>query len=286
MDTLAIRAAAASVTGARHLRASRNGQDAAVAVAVSPRVTPVAGLRDDMQLNCMWSGGIVVVCDGCSSGASSEVGARLGSLLFARSLAARLHGGANVSAIETWSAVRADVVRALSDLLERASGDRARAIHDMFLFTIIAAAVTRDGAAVWAVGDGAYSFGDSFGSKSRDTTRVLGPFADNAPPYLGYDLLGDPQAAHFDVAPAATRSIVIATDGALDLATDGALDLATGLERFTADRYLDHPDALRRELAVLARAHERIDWEERRVVRTPAVLQDDCAIGVLRWSAP
>ena len=29
---------------------------------------------------------------------------------------------------------------------------------------------------------------------------------------------------------------------------------------------------------------ERIDWDERRVVRTPAFLQDDCAIGVLRWS--
>ena len=35
---------------------------------------------------------------------------------------------------------------------------------------------------------------------------------------------------------------------------------------------------LRRELALLARGDERIDWARARVVRTPAVLQDDCAI--------
>ena len=41
--------------------------------------------------------------------------------------------------------------------------------------------------------------------------------------------------------------------------------------------------ALRRELTMRAKPQERIDWEARRVVRTPAELQDDCAIAVLRW---
>jgi hypothetical protein len=265
MDTIAIRAAAASVTGARHARSARNGQDAAVALPAPMRAHELGHRVDDVGRDVA----VVVVCDGCSSGASSEVGARLGALLFARSLGARLRGGSSVTAVETWAGVRADVVRALTELVERMPGDRERAIRDHFLFTIVAAAATRDGGAVWALGDGAWSFGDH--------TRVLGPFADNAPPYLGYDLLGDPQPAHFEVAPASCASIVIATDG--------ALDLETGVERFTADRYLDHPDALRRELAVLARASERIDWAERRVVRRPALLQDDCAIGILRWSA-
>jgi hypothetical protein len=264
MDTVAIRASAASVTGARHSRAARNGQDAAIAMCSDAGISSDSGAMSSGQ----GAGpvGVVVVTDGCSSGASSEVGARLGATLFARSLYARLLAGAPIAAAETWTAVRADVVRALADLLERMLGDREQAIHDMFLFTIVAAAATREGAAVWALGDGAYSFGSE--------PRVLGPFADNAPPYLAYDLLGAPQAACFEVS----------SSNAIVVATDGALDLETGLERFAADRYLDHPDALRRQLTLLARSTERIDWDERRVVRTPAQLQDDCAIGILRWS--
>jgi hypothetical protein len=88
-------------------------------------------------------------------------------------------------------------------------------------------------------------------------------------------LIGDAYPARFEVAAPCCGAIVIATDGATEL--DG------GLERFAASKFVDHPDALRRHLAVLARASERIDWNERRVVRTPAPLQDDCAIGVLRW---
>lgn len=250
-----IRAAAAAVTGARHLRCARNGQDAAIAW---------TGALDRGPS----SGGVVVVCDGCSSGASSEVGARLGAVLFARLISAQIQAGRPVTRPETWAAVRADAVRALVELLERMPGDRERAIHDHFLFTVIAAAVAGDGAAVWALGDGAYTIGDA--------TRVIGPFPDNAPPYLAYDLLGEPQTAKHAFADTSYGSIVIATDGALDLGGD--------LAQFATDKLVDHPDALRRHLAVLARTPERIDWDERRVVRTPAPLQDDCAIGVLRWS--
>jgi hypothetical protein len=49
-----------------------------------------------------------------------------------------------------------------------------------------------------------------------------------------------------------------------------------------APRFFEHADALRRRLAILARPAERIDWAERRVVRAPAMLQDDCAIAMLR----
>lgn len=250
MNTIELRAHAVAVTGARHLRGARNGQDAAASL-----------VGDGFAL--------VVVCDGCSSGGSSEVGARLGSRLFAGALGARLSRGERPSAEATWNGARGDVVRALAELLERLPGDRSAAIEELFLFTLVAAAATRDEAAVWALGDGAYSFGE--------TTRVLGPFADNAPPYLAYDLLGEPQEAAFEVAPAGWASIVVGTDG--------ACELDDGLARFAAAKYVAHPDALRRELAVLARSTERIDWDERRIVRVPAVLQDDCAIGVLHRRA-
>lgn len=236
----------AAVTGARHQRDARNGQDAA----------------------CTWtqgSIGIAVVCDGCSSGASSEVGARLGAAMFARALAVRLLDGQAVLDVATWDGARTDVVGVLSELVSMLAGDRDRVVHDHALFTIVATAVCGDDAAVWALGDGAYSFGD--------TTHVIGPFEDNAPPYIAYDLESDPRPAHFVIAPPCE---VIA------VATDGAIELADGLAPFTASRFFDHADALRRRLAILARAAERIDWVERRVVRAPAMLQDDCAIAMLR----
>src|SRR5262245_27261714 len=119
-----IRASAAAVTGARHLRCARNGQDAAV---VWIGHDAAGSSRDARHRDAPLDGtrpaagelAVVVVCDGCSSGASSEVGARLGAALFARSLAARLQAGAAVTSEPTWSAVRDDVVRVLAELLER-----------------------------------------------------------------------------------------------------------------------------------------------------------------------
>lgn len=233
-------AAAAAITGARHLRVARNGQDA----------------------TALWvgdGGAAVVVCDGCGSGASSEVGARLGASLAIHAIAGLLAKGEPPSTL--WAAVRAHIAGALASVVEQMAGDRANAIRDHFLFTIVAAAITRHEAAVWMLGDGAYLLGGR--------THVAGPFDGNQPPYLAYDLLGAATPAHLAVGP--VGPVVVATDGGADL------DLA----RFATRRFVDHPDALRRHLAVLARGTERLDWDERRVARTPAVLQDDCAIGVL-----
>jgi hypothetical protein len=201
------------------------------------------------------------VCDGCSAGAYSEVGARLGAALVVAALARRLAADERVE----WSEVRTEVVRALAELVDRMGGDRVRVVVDHFLLTIVAVAATRDGASVCVIGDGAYAFDGE--------TRVRGPFADNQPPYLGYALLGDDPPAHVEAVPAGTRVVA--------LGTDGATELTGGLARFTEPRYLEHADRARRELAVLARGREVIDWDERRVVRT-AELHDDCAIAVVR----
>lgn len=273
MDT--IKKTAATVLGARHARIARNGQDAAV-VWGGTREPAAVDLRPPREVASVDAGrevAVAVVCDGCSSGASSEVGARLGAKLFTGAVSTRLCAGASALDPATWEHARRDVVASLADLLERMLGGlpraaRLEAIRDYLLFTIVAAAMTRDGAAVWALGDGVYSFGD--------TTRELGPFRDNEPPYVGYDLLGQQHEAHF--ATASSDTVIIGTDG--------AAELHGGIERFAGARFLDHPDLLRRELALLARSVERIDWDERRVVRTPAVLQDDCAIAVLRREAP
>lgn len=241
MDTIT-----ATVIGASHMRLARNGQDAAAA-ASGPG----------------WAA--AVVCDGCSAGAFSEVGARLGAALVVAALARRLADAPESGHHGLWTAVQADVIRALAALVDRMGADRVQTVVDHFLFTIVAVAATREATTVLAIGDGAYSFGDR--------THALGPFADNQPPYLGYALLGDTPVARVETAPAGTRIVAIATDG--------MLDLKAGLAAYAQPRYLEHADRARRELAVLARGREIIDWDERRVTRT-AELHDDCAIAVVR----
>ena len=239
-----ISTAAAAVIGARHARVARNGQDAAAAWAER-------------------GAGAIVVCDGCSAGASSEVGARLGARLVLATVQRELQ---HASASHVWPVVRARLVDELARLADALPGDRAQVVHDHLLFTIVAAAWKGDEVAVWALGDGGYLLGDR--------ACVLGPFADNQPPYLGYDLLGEPPASHLEIADArAIDRVIVATDGAAEL----------GLEQFAAPALAAHPDALRRKLAVLARGDERIDWDARRVERRAALLQDDGAVAILRW---
>lgn len=247
MNTISqVRTAGAAVTGARHLRSARNGQDA-----VATWVGEAAGA--------------VVVCDGCGSGGSSEVGARLGAQLVIAALARRI-GRAHAGDPELWEAVRAEVVAQLAALAAGMPGALEQVVHEHFLFTVVAAAVDGDHAAVWALGDGAYAI--------DGRSQVLGPFAENQPPYLAYDLLGMAQPAHF----APTEAV---SSGTIVVATDGVAEL--GLEAISIDASLAHPDALRRRLTVLARGAERIEWDARRVVRTPAALQDDGAVAILAW---
>src|ERR1044071_4513381 len=121
MNTIWARAAA--VSGARHLRMARNGQDAAA-----------TGVGD--------GAGAIVVCDGCGSSPSSEVGARLGAQLVIGAVAARLQAGERPTAL--WGGVRAQVAAALRPLADAMPGGRAAAIREHFLFTIVAAAVRGD----------------------------------------------------------------------------------------------------------------------------------------------
>lgn len=254
MSTSAVAAAAAAVCGAAHQRLARNGQDAAARWSEARRA-------------------VVVVCDGCGSGARSELGAIFTANAMVAAMARQLRAGASAVEEEPWEVARREVTAALRQLLaswRHESYDELALIEQHLLCTVVAAACDERGASVWALGDGAFVLDGAL--------TQLGPFADNAPPYLAYDLLGEPRPAHFHSVRAERGVALVATDGAAALGED--LLALTG-----HDRYLAHPDALRRYLATLARGSERIAWSERRVERTAAPLQDDASIGLLRWSA-
>ncbi|HEY4176332.1 MAG TPA: protein phosphatase 2C domain-containing protein [Kofleriaceae bacterium] len=267
MNTKSLRVASAAVIGARHTRDARNGQDAATAW-------------------CDGNRAAIVVCDGCGSGASSEVGARLGARAVLGAITARLAAvtmptpeegasrpsSANACSVdaEFWTGVRAEVVAFLGYVARQLPGAMEDVVHDFLLFTIVAAVVVDDTAYVWAIGDGAYAI--------DGVARELGPFANNQPPYIAYDLIGTPAKAHVETARLCT-SVIIATDGVAEMRANDQLAVA----RISRDpaAFVANPDALRRYLAKQAKSDERIDWATQRVIRTPAHLQDDGAIGLI-----
>ena len=216
--------AGGSVTGRAHAVLGRGNQDA------------FAWVDDDGVL-------VAVVCDGCSSGRHSEVGAHLGARLVATAVGRGVAAGADVGRHDFWEAVRGAVLGQLSGLARAMGGDLRTIVEEFFLFTIVGAAVGPERAALFSVGDGLVVVD---GAATR-----LGPFPGNEPPYLAYGLLADdgPRFVLHDVVPrAAIGSLLVGSDGAADLLDRQPLD-----QFWADDRCFANPDAVRRRLTVLTR---------------------------------
>ncbi|MBN1209138.1 MAG: protein phosphatase 2C domain-containing protein [Myxococcaceae bacterium] len=254
--------AAASVIGREHVRAGRNNQDA---------------------LSVRAEGGVLaaVVADGCGSGAHSEVGAQLGARCVAEAALDVLKGGTPVEDAGFLEAVRARVLKFLTTLTAQLGSSL---VGEHLLFTIVGAVITPERTLVFSAGDGLWVL--------NGAVHPLGPFPNNAPPYLAYGLLS-PGAVPLE------RQALVATEEvmALMLGTDGAADLAKLSEArvperdepvgplsqyWTDARYFQNPDALRRRLALLGRESVRADFTAHRLVRTPGLLADDTTLIVLR----
>ena len=224
-------AAAGSVTGRDHRRAERDGQDG-YAVVVTEDVVAA------------------VVTDGCSSGRSSEIGARIGAAWLA-ALTERQFRAAVAVASERAEGVSArtvasEIVRELLGRLEvlarslDASGEvKAARVDEALLFGFLAVVVTTETTIVFGIGDGIVLAGGEL--------TVLDPGPENAPPYVAYGLLGarlEPRI-HF-VGPTAKVDLVA-------VATDGLIPLGSALGELAADaRYAKNPSLLRKRLVVLS----------------------------------
>jgi len=219
-------AAAGSVTGREHRRAERDGQDGH-AVVVTPDVVAA------------------IVTDGCSSGARSEIGARLGAGWLAALVEQRFgHGVRDAEhAVTLARAVTAELLVRLG-LLARsldAAGDVVAArIDESLLFGFLAAVVTPAVTIVFGVGDGIVVV--------DGLVTSIDPGPDNAPPYVAYGLLDPARAVpvvHF-VGPTADVSVVA-------VATDGLAPIAPSLASLASDpRYAANPSLLRKRLVVLS----------------------------------
>ncbi|MEZ4401143.1 MAG: protein phosphatase 2C domain-containing protein [Kofleriaceae bacterium] len=250
----AVEVAVASVAGAAHRRLGRPNQDAAHVVRVP--------------------GGVVaVVCDGCGSGRRSEVGATLGARLWTQVVAARLRAGATVGAVDI-DALAAEVLARLAVVAAALGDDVAEVTRDLLLFTSVVAVVTDAQVVVAAIGDGVVVLDEE--------AHVLGPFPDNAPPYLAEGWFGPVPAARVWSSPrTASGRLILATDGAVPL-VDGAGTLAALVDDAAVYR---NPAVLERRLALRATDQIALDWDAQVSRQRAALLDDDTTLAVVRWGA-
>ncbi len=246
--SLPLEIAGGSVPGSAHVLAGRNNQDA------------FCWARTE-------SGLVAVVCDGCGSSSHSDVGANVGARLIAQSAAGLLDARMEPAAL--LERVRGDVVARLRLLAtamsieassDRGSGTATRystTVVEHFLFTAVGVIVDARFATTFALGDGLIV--------ANGDHHRLGPFPNNEPPYLGYDLLDKKEHRRpFDVHQPIPRgdldSLLIGTDGVLDLdgmaerKLSGREDNVGALSQFWHDdRFYRNPDMVRRRLTVINR---------------------------------
>jgi hypothetical protein len=227
--------AAGSVAGREHTRLHRNNQDGVAALVEPGRI-------------------VAAVCDGCSAGRSSEVGARLGAAWIVASLPRILADRPDES--ELGERLAAGLVEYLRQIAAGLGGGPA-VVRDYLLFTFLAAVVEPERALILGLGDGLFAVDGE--------RRVLDPGPENAPAYLGYRLV-DPAQLHAPPSLDPKLHLRAATVDSLVLATDGAAALLP--HELDAPLYAHNPSL----------AQKRLNAIERR-------LDDDTSLVVIRRRA-
>lgn len=163
-------------------------------------------------------------------------------------------------------------------------------VGEFFLFTVVGFLATRTTAVAFHGGDGVLAWNGEI---------TVWQALRNAPAYPAYELTGSslqglqPDAFRFAIDRCLSvdrlDSLLIGTDGVTDwLAAaaesfPGTTEPIGPLSRFWEDDTLfANPDALRRRLFRANQAHQRADWEGRRLHRIPGRLPDDTTLVVIR----
>lgn len=257
--------AAGSVTGRMHTAVGKANQDA-----YAFRAAPF-GLCG-------------VVCDGCGSGIRSEVGASVGARIISEQVLAEMQSGQSIRDVAMWERIRVRTLEAFRGLLGMMGEPAARIVAEYFLFTVVGVAISNDGVVIFGIGDGLWAM-------NGDIVK-LGPFAGNAPPYLGYGLLGEGPSfiIHRECALNDFESALVGTDGAVDYeAVSGALypggrgEKVRPLSTFWQEnKYFQNEDAIRRTLSLVNREVNRPIWTEKRIQKESGLLEDDTTLFVVR----
>lgn len=193
------------------------------------------------------SGGDIVVgliTDGCGSGKQSEIGAQIGAKVFGQKLFALATRNLNQGKSEftRWAEVKMHTLGVLQSLASQIDDSMTQALNDL-LYATVGFLVTPENTYVFHCGDGSYAV-------NEEITK-LGPFENNAPPYLAYALTdGHSTRSYLALTKYKTedvQSLCVTSDG-VDYIKDFQFVLKTWLSE---DIVFKNPDVLRRRLAVM-----------------------------------
>jgi hypothetical protein len=213
---------------------------------------------------------VAVVCDGCSAGEKSEVGAELTAKYVLQSVFAELDNDDpenrdGFSWDSVLYAVGAKLDYLAEDLLNNGSQDDlskelTKIIEQYFLSTIVGVLITPEEITIFSMGDGVFAVDGEF--------QTLGPFPDNKPPY---PMLATKKLREYNYMVSKFRvqtftdpsiqTILIGSDGVLDMIEAHAAnacypgtDKPVGdISRLFAPEFFSNPDNLRRHLALMNR---------------------------------
>jgi hypothetical protein len=237
---------------------------------------------------------VVVVADGCGSGAHSEVGSKIGVACIANFLAAAVGNLANSKSEplltdQFWDRVKSQVVAHLTVLANAMGGSLTHTVNNYFLFAFVGVLILKERTYIFSFGDGIYAV--------NGEVVVLGPFPGNAPPYLMYNLTGSTLAAHSPeqlkiqvdrILPTdELEHCAVGSDGVVDLISiasmnvPGCKDLVGPLEQYwTKPFYTQNPDGIRRHLARINKEMPSGDRVKK------GLLRDDTTLAVVVRVSP
>ncbi|MEO8284978.1 MAG: protein phosphatase 2C domain-containing protein [Chloroflexota bacterium] len=232
---------------------------------------------------------VAVVCDGCSSSPYSEVGARLAARFLACRIASLASSSPEITPVESFlEEARLNLLDFLHATALTLGAAVEQVVHDYFLFTVVGVLTTQSEALFFSMGDGIFAV--------NGNVMQIGPFPDNAPPYVGYGLLGEHFSGrqlsfviHCRMPTAHLDSFAIGTDGAVDLiaaegqTVPGSDKQVPPLREFwREDIYFTNPAALTNRLCLINTDVITIDWQAHRRVTQCGRLRDDTTLFVGR----
>lgn len=242
-----------------------------------------------------------IVCDGCGSGKYSEAGSKVGVRLIAKAIKENL----NVFMSQPmqlfrseppypfWERVRQDVLAQIRILVRAMGGSLSQTVTDYFLFTTVGFLMTPFGVSIFSIGDGVFII--------NGEVKTIGPFPENKPPYITYDLTGssvtdnNPSLRFFQINEILkiddVQSILIGCDGLEDFIGSENKVIPGGKEKdlvgpvsqfWEQDGFFTNRDMVRRRLAVVNRPYQKIVWDKKQVIRKKGLLRDDTTLIVVR----
>jgi hypothetical protein len=241
---------------------------------------------------------VAVVCDGCGSGAHSEVGAWLGANMVATALFSHCVKG-YLDFSRVLERVRQDVLAGIRVQANLFGGSFSSTINDYFLFTTVGVVMNSRTTHVFTIGDGVCGMSFKSDYEHVDGNRTFhsfGPFPDNCPPYMAYDLVEssiDPDLLKFKLYTESPTyfvdAVAIGSDGLEDLQgayrelIPGSNEVVGSFRQFWEDdRYFDNPEFLNRRLRRMNSEVVRVDKESGRKVTFPRLLPDDTTLVSIR----